>query len=80
MQYWNFKNVKKFSGVPEPSNFLWKLSMIVEINQKELYYSYYTSGKFLTLKFKFQVKSSDLLPNFRYFATALKISAITIQH
>jgi hypothetical protein len=35
--------------------------MAVEINQKELYYNYYTPGKFLTLKFKFQVKSSDTL-------------------
>jgi hypothetical protein len=30
----------------------------VQINHKKLYYSYYTSGKFLTLKFKFQVKSN----------------------
>jgi hypothetical protein len=37
--------------------FLRKLSMTVEINQKKLYYNYYTSGKFLALKFKFQVKS-----------------------
>jgi hypothetical protein len=47
----------------DPHNFLWKLSMTVEINQKELYYNCYTSsGKFLTLKFKLQVKSSDLPP------------------
>jgi hypothetical protein len=43
--------------------------MIEEINQKKLYYNYYTSGKFLTLKFKFQVKSptppTHPLPNFR---------------
>jgi hypothetical protein len=32
--------------------------MTVEINQKKLYYNYYTSGKFSTLKFRFQVKSS----------------------
>jgi hypothetical protein len=29
--------------------------MTVEINQKRLYYNYYTSNKFLTLKFKFQI-------------------------
>jgi hypothetical protein len=33
--------------------------MTVEINQKKLYYNHYTSGKFLILKFKFKVKSSD---------------------
>jgi hypothetical protein len=36
--------------------FLRKISMTVEINEKKLYYNYYTSDKFLTLKFKFQVK------------------------
>jgi hypothetical protein len=36
--------------------------MTVEINQKKLYYNYYTSGKFLTLNFKFQVKSSNTPP------------------
>ena len=30
------------------------LSVTVEINQKKLYYNYYTSGKFLTLKVKFR--------------------------
>ena len=52
MQSWSFKNLKIFSEPP----FLWTLGMTVEINQKKLYYNYYTSGKFLTLKFKFQVK------------------------
>jgi hypothetical protein len=33
--------------------------MTVEINQKKLYYNYKISGKFLTLKFKFQIKSPD---------------------
>jgi hypothetical protein len=42
--------------------FLPKLSMRVPINHKKLYYNYYTSGKFLTLKFKFHVKSSDIPP------------------
>jgi hypothetical protein len=54
---------KHLGGGPPDPPFLWKLSisMTVEINQKELYYNYYTSGKFLT--FKFQVKSSaTLLP------------------
>jgi hypothetical protein len=60
MQYWSFKNVNIGGGGADPP-FLWKLSMTVEINQKELYCNYYTSGKFLT--FKFQVKSSaTLLP------------------
>jgi hypothetical protein len=62
MQSWSFKNVNIWGG-PTDSPFLWKLSisMTVEINQKEFYYNYYTSGKFLT--FKFQVKSSaTLLP------------------
>jgi hypothetical protein len=57
MQSWSFKNVKIFWGrTPDPP-FFRKLSMTVEINQKKLYYNYYTSGKFLALKFKFQVKS-----------------------
>jgi hypothetical protein len=34
--------------------------MTVQINRKKLYYNYYTSGKFLTLKFKFEVKSFDI--------------------
>jgi hypothetical protein len=51
--------------------------MAVEINQKKLYYNYYTSGKFLTLKFKFQIKFYHTAPppppaNFRCFATSLK--------
>jgi hypothetical protein len=36
--------------------------MAVEINQKKLYYNYYTSGKFLTLKFKFQIKFYHTAP------------------
>jgi hypothetical protein len=36
-----------------PPPLLTKLSMTVQINHKKLYYNYYTSGKFLTLKFKF---------------------------
>jgi hypothetical protein len=43
--------------LPDPP-FFPKLSMTVQINHKKLYYNYYNSGKFLTLKFKFQVKSS----------------------
>ena len=42
---------------PPDHPFLCKLSLTVEINQKRLYYNYYTSNKFLTLKFKFQIKS-----------------------
>jgi hypothetical protein len=60
MQYWSFKNVNIGGGGDPDPPFLWKLSMTVEINQKELYYNYYTSGKFVT--FKFQVKSSATLP------------------
>jgi hypothetical protein len=58
--------------------------MTVEINQKKLYcYNYYTSGKFLTLNFKFQVKSSNTpppspSPNFRCFATTLHAKHATI--
>ena len=33
-----------------------------QINHKKLYYNYYTSGKFLTLKFKFQVNLRHPLP------------------
>ena len=47
-------------GRPTDPSFLLKLSMTVQINHKKLYYNYYTSDKFLTLKFKFQVKSSDM--------------------
>jgi hypothetical protein len=36
--------------------------MRVPINHKKVYYIYYTSSKFLTLKLKFQVKSSDIPP------------------
>jgi hypothetical protein len=76
MHSWSFQNVNIWGvGGPDPP-FLWKLSMTVEINQKELYYNYYTSGTFLT--FKFQVK--PLPPNFRRFTMSLKISVIIIQH
>jgi hypothetical protein len=64
----------KFSGGGPPDSpfLLQKLSMTVEINQKKLYYNHYTSGKFLILKFKFKVKSSDTpSPNFRCLATFL---------
>jgi hypothetical protein len=62
MQSWSFKNVNIFwERTPDP-RFLRKLSMTLEINQKKLSYNYYASGKFLTLKFKFQVKSSDTTP------------------
>ena len=47
------------SGGPPDHPFLLKLSITMEINHKKPYYNYYTSGKFLTLKFKFQGKSSD---------------------
>jgi hypothetical protein len=44
--------------------------MRLPINHKKLYYNYYTSGKFLTLKFKFQVKSSNIPPPpWLYFET-----------
>ena len=47
----------KFSGGgPTDPPFLQKLSMTVQINHKMLYYNYYTSGKFLTLEFKFSGK------------------------
>jgi hypothetical protein len=46
--------------------FLRKRSMTVGINQKKLYKNYYASCKFLTLKLKFQVKSSDQLQMLRY--------------
>ena len=36
--------------------------MTVKVNQKKLYYNYCTSDKFLTLKFKFEVKCSDNRP------------------
>jgi hypothetical protein len=42
---------KHLGGGPPDPPFLWKLSMTVEIIQEELYYNYYTSSKFLTLKF-----------------------------
>jgi hypothetical protein len=51
----SFKNSKNVLG----PHFLRKLSMAVDTNQKKLYYSHYTPRKFLILKFKFQVKSSD---------------------
>jgi hypothetical protein len=60
MQSWGFENVKLFwERGPEPP-FFQKLSITVEINEKKLYYNYNTSGKFLTLKYKFQVTSSDI--------------------
>ena len=60
MQSQSFKNVKKIWGEdPQTPLHLPKLSMTVQINHKKLYYNYYTSGKLLTLKFKFHVKSSD---------------------
>jgi hypothetical protein len=59
--------------------------MTAEINQKKLYYNHYTSGKFLILKFKFQVKYSEIPPpphhhhpNFRCFATSLHADGILI--
>jgi hypothetical protein len=59
MQSWGFKNVKLvWERGPEPP-FFQKLSITVEINEKKLYYNYNTSGKFLTLKYKFQVTSTD---------------------
>ena len=38
------------------------VSARAQINHKKLYYNYYTSGKFLTLKFKFQVNLRHPLP------------------
>jgi hypothetical protein len=51
-----------WGGPPIPPPFLPKLSMTVQVNHKKLYYDYYTSGKCLTLKFKFEVKFSDPPP------------------
>jgi hypothetical protein len=60
MQSCGFKNVKLFwERTHSEPPFLQTLSMTVEINEKKLYYNYNTSGKFLTLKYKFQVTSSD---------------------
>ena len=52
MELQKWKNIP--GGHPHPP-FLRKLSMTVEINQKKLYYNYYTSDNFFTLKFKFHV-------------------------
>jgi hypothetical protein len=55
--------MQNFSGGgPSDPPFFRKFSMTVAINQKKFYYNYYTSGKFLALKFKFQVKFSDTPP------------------
>jgi hypothetical protein len=53
---------KHFLGEDPHPPFLPKFSMTSQINRKKLYYNYYISGKFLTLKFKFQVKSFDIAP------------------
>jgi hypothetical protein len=71
------KCTKSSRGGTPHTLFLRKLSMTVAINQKKLYYNCYTSDKFLTLKFKFQVKSPGNPPPppyFRCFATSLKVS------
>jgi hypothetical protein len=60
MELQKCKNISE-GGPPHPP-LLRKLTMALQINQKKLYYNYYTSDKFLTLKFKFQVKSSDNPP------------------
>ena len=78
--------MQKFSGggPSDPPPFFRKFSMTVAINQKKFYYNYYTSGKFLALKFKFQVKFSDTPPpsppNFRCFATSLTESGYFSGH
>ena len=55
----------------------------MEINQKKLHYNQYTSGKFLILKFKFQVKTSNpptsdasLLPDCRGRTQRVKINSV----
>jgi hypothetical protein len=50
--------------------------MTMAIKQKKLYYNCYSSDKFLTLKFEFQVNplTTPSPPNFRCFATSLKVS------
>jgi hypothetical protein len=63
MQFWSFENVNiLWGGTTTTPPFLRKLSMTVEINQKKICCNYYTTGRFLTLKFRFQVKISDKLP------------------
>ena len=59
------KSVKIFLGRPLFSSET-LISMTVEINQKKLYYNYYTSGKLIKLKFKFPTPPPPQLQMLRY--------------